>query len=78
MGRVDGSVKGTLRPKTRILMGVDDSFNFSSFTNRKNSLCRCISMEVCSLKTSTKFVHTELEIVAAPRHEVPSRFGDQQ
>jgi len=24
------------------------------------------------------WLYTELEIVAAPRHEVPSRFGDQQ
>ena len=45
----DGSVNGTHWPKTRILKGVDDFFHFSSFTIRKMSLYRCISMEVFPL-----------------------------
>ena len=45
----DGSVNGTLWPKTRILKGVGHFFHFPSFTIRKGSLCRCMSIEVCPL-----------------------------
>ena len=50
----DGSVNGTLWPKIRILKGVDYFFHFFSFTIRKRSFCRCISMEVCPLNERFK------------------------
>ena len=50
----DRSVNGTVWPKTMILKGVDDFFHFYSFTIRKRSLCRCISMEVSPLNQKLK------------------------
>ena len=50
----DGSVNGAVWPKTMILKGVDDFFHFYSFTIRKRSLCRCISMEVSPLNQKLK------------------------
>ena len=51
----DGSVNGAVWPKTMILKGVDDFFHFYSFTIRKRSLCRCISMEVSPLNKKQIF-----------------------
>ena len=47
-------MNGAVWPKTLILKGVDVFFHFYSFTIRKRSLCRCLSMEVSPLNQKLK------------------------